>query len=429
MGNPPGNVVPFRRPAGASRPPFQFPRWLPRWLFVTATGWVLVANIAIWLVMVVLSRGGGIMTGFDPGLTFRFGSLSPSDVPTQPWRLISAAFLHANLMHLAGNMFFIWYVGSRLEDALGRGRWVTLYLLCAIVGSIASFAWHALVTPGSSVGASGALLGLMGAMFVLFYKATGWKSQGTQMWFRYAVIGFVITAVLNLTGGSPVDNAAHIGGWLAGIGMGWLFAGRAPWPAALNRAAAIAGCVLAIGSVGASLVFADRSGAAAQGMRPGAVADALLAMQKGDLATAEKKLAEAIREKPDDPEVRMLRAQLLAQLGRSEDARAEVIASEALLAAAARRSPSDLAARAAHAQALLALDRRDDARAAVLAAVREASTSDANVWAAVAAALHELGEKSAAVDAAKKAYGRNPRYKDLYYGLKGDAEGAPPKGD
>ena len=80
---------------------------------------------------------------------------------------ITATFLHAGLLHLASNMLALWVFGRRVEDACGSWAFLILYLLCGITGDIASTAVHA-SSGGPSVGASGAVFGIMGAYLLLF---------------------------------------------------------------------------------------------------------------------------------------------------------------------------------------------------------------------------------------------------------------------
>src|SRR5919201_905180 len=80
------------------------------------------------------------------------------------WRLITCTFLHANLLHIAFNMYFLWFVGTAVEQALGRGRFVLIYLVSGLAGSAGAL----LVNPTTpTVGASGAIFGILGAALIL----------------------------------------------------------------------------------------------------------------------------------------------------------------------------------------------------------------------------------------------------------------------
>ena len=84
--------------------------------------------------------------------------------------LLSSMFLHGGWLHIIGNMWFLWIFGDNVEDRLGHGRYLAFYLLCGVVAGIA----QALVSPDSyipTIGASGAIAGVMGAYFVLYPRS------------------------------------------------------------------------------------------------------------------------------------------------------------------------------------------------------------------------------------------------------------------
>jgi rhomboid family protein len=84
--------------------------------------------------------------------------------------IVSSMFLHGGLWHLAGNMWSLWIFGDNVEDRLGHGRYLVFYLLCGIIAAVA----HAFSAPGSmvpTIGASGAIAGIMGAYFVLYPRS------------------------------------------------------------------------------------------------------------------------------------------------------------------------------------------------------------------------------------------------------------------
>jgi membrane associated rhomboid family serine protease len=134
------------------------------------------------------------------------------------YRLLSVVLVHDTrlILHLAGNMYALYLVGPIVEDLYGRVRLVAIYLLAAAAGSAASY----VLTPADSVGASGAIFGLFGVLFVarrvhgavLTRQARALTSQ----------IGFLIAfnLVLGFTLGGIIDNAAHVGGLLCGMWLG-----------------------------------------------------------------------------------------------------------------------------------------------------------------------------------------------------------------
>ncbi|MGH7345884.1 MAG: rhomboid family intramembrane serine protease [Candidatus Rokuibacteriota bacterium] len=129
----------------------------------------------------------------------------------EPWRLLTAPWLHGGVEHLIGNGIALYILGMVCEAAFGRAQLVVLYVLSGLGGSLVSM----LVTPGPSVGASGAIFGLQGAAIVLL------RRQRDRLLVRDRRVGFVllIWAIYAIAGGLTdpiIDNGAHIGGALTG---------------------------------------------------------------------------------------------------------------------------------------------------------------------------------------------------------------------
>ena len=129
------------------------------------------------------------------------------------WRLISAAFMHGGPDPLIGNMMMLFVLGMACEHAFGISQFLVLYLACALGGSLLS-----LMGDKPSVGASGAIFGLAGALIVLF-----WRTRG-RLELRHRQIGVVLAIWAGyqlLLGfglmGETVDNRAHLGGLITGM--------------------------------------------------------------------------------------------------------------------------------------------------------------------------------------------------------------------
>ena len=156
----------------------------------------------------------------------------------QYWRLITAGFLHSGLLHIGFNMYILYWLGTMIEPSLGHARFLALYLTSLVAGSFGAL----LVSPDArTVGASGAVFGLMGAAFVM-QRARGIDPMQSG-------IGPVILFNLGLSFVIPnISIGGHIGGLVggaaAGFAMEWL-SGRRP-----GLAAPIAACV-AIGAAAA----------------------------------------------------------------------------------------------------------------------------------------------------------------------------------
>jgi rhomboid protease GluP len=128
------------------------------------------------------------------------------------WRVLSATVLHGNAEHLIGNAVSLYILGMASEHAYGTRRMLLLYIASGVAGSLLSIA----MGPGPSVGASGAIFGLMGAVMILFWK------HRDELLVRDKRIGVVIAAwaLFTIVTGMMVpmiDNAGHVGGLIGGL--------------------------------------------------------------------------------------------------------------------------------------------------------------------------------------------------------------------
>ncbi len=148
------------------------------------------------------------------------GALVPALVAQgEAWRLLSSMFLHAGFAHLALNMLSLYFLGSFVENAFGRGRFLALYLLSGLSGGIAYLYFGGFGTP--AVGASGAIFGLLGG--VLGYALR----RGTFSWQNPVIRQLLILLAINLYIGLSipnVSNTAHMGGLAGGFAFGYLVA-------------------------------------------------------------------------------------------------------------------------------------------------------------------------------------------------------------
>jgi membrane associated rhomboid family serine protease len=140
-----------------------------------------------------------------------FALFAPLVTSGEWWRLITAGFLHGSIIHLLFNVYILWVIGSQLESIVGNVKFLTIYFVSLLGGSLASF-WFSPF--GSySIGASGAIFGLMGAMLVVGRKRNLDISQITTLVAINVVIGFVL---------SGIDWRAHLGGLAAGAFFTWV---------------------------------------------------------------------------------------------------------------------------------------------------------------------------------------------------------------
>lgn len=132
------------------------------------------------------------------------------------YRLISSAFLHANLIHLGSNMLILLYVGAIVERSIGHIRYLVLYMLCALGGSLLSVYYDICAgTVRYSVGASGAVFGIMGCLLAITLVNRKRLRKGSTFLRR---LGFItIYSLFMGFSDSGTNNVAHIGGFITGI--------------------------------------------------------------------------------------------------------------------------------------------------------------------------------------------------------------------
>lgn len=173
-------------------------------------------------------------SGFERA-TIEFGmvpivvrDLYPQPLPWLPdWAtLITYAFLHADWLHLLSNMLFLWVFGDNIEDALGHFRFLLFYLACAVLAALAHLVFN-FDGNGPLIGASGAVAGVMGAYILLFPHVRVFV-LAKIVWFiplpvpAFWMLGFWVASQLfyALIGSNePVAWWAHVGGFVAGIGL------------------------------------------------------------------------------------------------------------------------------------------------------------------------------------------------------------------
>jgi membrane associated rhomboid family serine protease len=228
---------------------------------------VTQALIAINVIVFLIETAGGAPLGGGGGGSVWFhGSLfGPAITGSNPfplytgtheyWRLLTAGFLHDGLLHIFINMISLWFVGSVLEPAIGRVNFLAVYFTSLLAGSFGAL-WFQPQIP--TVGASGAIFGIFGALIVVA------RARGIPIW--QSGLGFVL--VFNLLFSLSVRGISvgdHLGGLVGGIITGWLIVEvaerrRMAW-------AAMAGCaVIAVASVVGSLVVAGGHGLTPNGI-------------------------------------------------------------------------------------------------------------------------------------------------------------------
>lgn len=179
--------------------------------------WILLGAIGV-VFLVETLLGGSTETA----VLVRLGAkVTPLIASGQYWRLFTAMFLHIGLMHIFFNGYALLAIGTELERLFGWQRFSTIYLLAGLSGNLASYA----LSPNIAAGASGAVFGLIGALAAFF--ALHRERLGAWGRARLGNIAFLIAVNLFFGFTQPgIDNLAHLGGLLGGMGLGWAMAPR-----------------------------------------------------------------------------------------------------------------------------------------------------------------------------------------------------------
>jgi membrane associated rhomboid family serine protease len=188
---------------------------------------------------------GPALTGFDPAAVGTH----------QYWRLITGGFLHDGIFHIGINMLSLYFVGNALEPAIGRLNFATIYFVSLLGGSFGAL----LFQPGyPTVGASGAIFGIFGALIVVA------RARGISIWQSGLGLILVLNLLLSVTA-RGISLGGHLGGFIAGLITGWLVVEVG----ARRRMSglALAGCVvIGVASVAGAIAVAGSHGLAPNGI-------------------------------------------------------------------------------------------------------------------------------------------------------------------
>jgi membrane associated rhomboid family serine protease len=180
--------------------------------------YVLIAiNVFVYLLQLIPGINLTAVLLYSP--YYSLGEFASAGVPYEPWRMITATFAHSptSFLHILFNMFTLWIFGQVLESMLGRARFITLYLIAGVAGSLGVlyFDLGLGLEFTSVVGASGAIFGLMGAYLVIL-RHLGSNSAGL-------LVLVAINVVIGFLPGSNLSWQAHVGGLIGGVIVGLIF--------------------------------------------------------------------------------------------------------------------------------------------------------------------------------------------------------------
>lgn len=218
----------------------------------------LTAFVFVGQMVAAHARGLGLLSAWDASNYLRFGALLIlPGASFEPFRLLSAVFVHMGVLHFAMNMMTLGMLARAAEPAVGSARFAITYVITGLLGFAASAAWNILVQPEvvCTAGASGAVFGVMGLLlgWLVRRRDPRWKDLALQAVFYIVLFGFVVNASNT---GIRINNAAHIGGLIAGALLGAIYAvpGRRRYEGVVN-AGALAGVLACV----AALALAQRS--------------------------------------------------------------------------------------------------------------------------------------------------------------------------
>jgi rhomboid protease GluP len=177
---------------------------------------IIAINILVFILMAI--NGAGIIE-LNPTVHVNWGSnYSSLTLSGDWWRLLTSVFIHFGIIHLAMNAYAFYMAGVYLEPMLGKARYIVAYLCTGVLASLTSLWWHK--EGVNSAGASGAIFGMYGVFLALLFTNLIPKQMRTAL---LQSIGVFV--VYNLVYGmkSGVDNAAHIGGLVSGLIIGFVY--------------------------------------------------------------------------------------------------------------------------------------------------------------------------------------------------------------
>ena len=161
------------------------------------------ANVAVYLITAVQGAG---YNGPGGRLFADWVLYGPAVAHGDWWRLITAAFLHGSILHIGLNMYVLWIIGQPVEAYLGRARFIGLYFVSGLAGSAGAL----VLTPlALTVGASGAIFGILGALLIIEWQTTGRLAGNAMTWI---VINLALSFVI-----SNISIGGHVGGLIGGI--------------------------------------------------------------------------------------------------------------------------------------------------------------------------------------------------------------------
>ena len=168
---------------------------------------LVITNIAVYIFCTIQGN-----------VLYNMGSLSVVDIINRQeyYRILTSLFLHANPQHIWGNMIFLAALGDMLERSIGHGRFFAIYMLAGIGGNLLSMGHELAIGQFcSTIGASGAVFGLIGALLLLICKNNGTYGQISFRRMIFAIVYLFYSGIQSET----TNNMAHLGGFITGFAV------------------------------------------------------------------------------------------------------------------------------------------------------------------------------------------------------------------
>ena len=351
---------------------------------------IIVLSVLPYAVMVGLHLSHRQL-GFESLLLQWGANFGPLTIGGQWWRLLTSIFLHLGLFHVAVNMWCLWDLGSFAEGIYGRIVFLAIYLASGVMGAIFSLAWHPFAV---EAGASGAIFGIAGALIASFLLGNLPFPKRTA---KAALLSIIIFAGYNLVVGfigNGAGNAAHVGGFLAGLLMGGLLA----------RASVRSAVFVGLFAIGAGCVVLAHSDAYVVPAERGRTA-----LNRGQPDAAVAALQESVRKKPTFGEGYFLLGQAYLQKRQFADA-------EAAYRHFLSFQPNDESGRYQLGMALIAQHRASEAMD-VFTHLASRDAKNPNLQTAIGTAAELLGDYPRATEAFRRATELDPRNAETYANL------------
>jgi rhomboid protease GluP len=175
--------------------------------------YVIIAFNIIFYAYTSLLSGNFIKTSYD--VILRYGQVNSFVMKGLYWQLFTAMFVHVNIIHLFGNMFFLLIFGLRAEELFSIQEYLLVYFSSGLAGNLLTLLFGPYVPP--SAGASGAIFGMFGACTIYVRRAIGQSIIGALMYSFF---------LLMMSSGQYVNNLAHLGGLIIGLMIGYMLAAK-----------------------------------------------------------------------------------------------------------------------------------------------------------------------------------------------------------